>query len=111
MENKKIRKIIWLSFLFPHVTFAQGTWDCSYFYNPYDMMYSIWWEGFGWGLMSILIWIIFIWIIILLFRYSINDYHGPERRSWKSLDILKERYAEWTIDKMQYEEMKKDLEK
>ena len=67
----------------------------------------------GWGLLfSIFWWALIIAVIVLLVRWVA----GRRGQSWydrekSPLEILKERYAKGEIDKNEFEEMKKDLEK
>ncbi len=78
------------------------------------MRYSWYYPWGGWSLLSlipaVLFWLVLIFLFYRLFMYS--GHHpwteGPEKTP---LDILKERYAKGEIDKKQFEEMKKDLEK
>lgn len=68
--------------------------------------------GWGWvlfgGLHMILFWVLVIGAIVLIARMASGN--RLSRRP-DPLAILKERYARGEIDKAQYEEMRKDLER
>ena len=61
--------------------------------------------GFFW------IWqILFYVVIIFLVIYFINkNSQKNERKNESALEILKKRYANWEIDKDEFDEKKKDL--
>jgi putative membrane protein len=69
------------------------------------------WNGWGFGLMGLLmivfwggiIWLI-VWGISRLTRHE--AYHGADK---KPLDIARERYAKGEITKEQFDQIKKDL--
>ena len=70
--------------------------------------------GYGFGLIGAIIeviwWVIIIAIIIFSFRWVIKQSHHW-RKDRTPLEILKERYAKGDIDREEYEDMKKELEK
>lgn len=104
---KKSNILLLLSILIiPNLSFAYGFWWW------YWMMSWFGWYWFGWGYMAIM-WIIIIWLLFfgMRFGWSCWMWHFSTRSSTKPLDVLKERYAKWEIDKVKFEEMKKDLEK
>jgi len=74
--------------------------------------------GIGMGIIGIIIWILIIGGIIWLVRAMMggrhwNQYHHDQMMSGEgsAVKILKERYAKGEIDKKEYEEKLKDLEK
>lgn len=79
-------------------------------------MIHYWSYGYGPGiglfgaLLTVLFWVLVIWLIVALARRS-HWGHGtmmpPGNRS--ALDILKERYAKGEINKEEFEQKKKDL--
>ena len=80
--------------------------------------FNSWWPGIaGMGFVFMaFFWIIVIWLIVALVRSAFGHDHGYHRHhGWedgdRALDILKERYAKGEIDKQEFEEKKKDLEK
>lgn len=91
------------------------------------MMYGNWGYGTGFGfgwIFMVIFWGLVIWGVIALIRGLNRGDHGgccggygkEEKQDMLSgknsaMDILKERYAKGEINKMEYEEKKKDLEK
>ncbi len=72
--------------------------------------------GFGW-ILSLLIWVVIIWVIIVLLRmFWHHSRYGKSDASkhWmmghsNAMEILRERYAKGEITKEDFEKMKKDL--
>lgn len=100
---KKINLVLLSSFLIPSLVSA-------YSFEWYPMMWWAWWFWYGWIIMLILWFVIIIWIISAI-RYIPSNKTDSKYPSKDAIDILKERYAKWEIDKKQFEEMKKDLDK
>lgn len=74
--------------------------------------------GFGFNslimtIMMFIFWIGFIFFIVWLVKQSTNYINNSESdvKTNSATDILKERYAKGEIDKKEYEERKKVLEK
>jgi putative membrane protein len=75
----------------------------NYYYGPmngYD---------WGWGVGMSILWFIFLVVIVifvirLLRRHSLSEWHKTD-----PLDIAKERYAKGEITKEQFDQLKKDL--
>ncbi len=66
-------------------------------------------SGWDWTFLWIILWV-FIWPVFLVFMQRMRgrrDKHSENDKS--ALDILKERYAKGEIDKVKFDEMKKDL--
>lgn len=70
--------------------------------------------GWGWmifgGLHMLLFWLLVIGVVVLLVRLG-SGANNRGRSERDPLAILKERYARGEIDKSQYEQMRKDLER
>ena len=83
------------------------------YYNGYNMMPFGFGFGFGWfGAIFMLVWwAIIIASIVLFVRWIIRQGHNWKHSDKDVIEILKERYAKGEIDKLKYEEMKKELEK
>lgn len=63
----------------------------------------------GWGFMVIFWVLIIIWIIYFV---KLFDNNKSNENNWdNALNILRERYAKWEIDKKQFEDMKNNLSK
>ena len=73
-------------------------------YWNHDMMG--WAGGFG----MILIWIILIMLIVVLVKFLMTKTNGQREQKETPLEILKRRYAKGEIDKVEYDEKKKDLQ-
>jgi putative membrane protein len=65
---------------------------------------------FGGGLVMLLFWILLIVFIVWIVR-ELAGGGRRYRRDSDALETLKERYAKGEIDKKEFEEKKKDLEK
>lgn len=81
--------------------------------GPGGMMgygYGMSWMG---GVFMMIFWIAVIVAIIFLIRWlfvsSRTTAHGPSHGGETALDILRKRYARGEIDKLEFEEKKKDL--
>ncbi|MFA6973314.1 MAG: SHOCT domain-containing protein [Parcubacteria group bacterium] len=92
------------------------------------MMYNYWNNGLGMmgfglgGIVMILFWALIIWAIVALVRHggfgghggcggNHGGHDGANFQKNSAIDILNERYAKGEINKQEYEEKKKDLEK
>ena len=79
-------------------------------YYNYGMMGP--WFGWGGGIISLIFWILAIFVIISLIRWAVR---GGHNRHWmehnSAVDILKERYAKGEINKQEFDEKMKDLMK
>ncbi|MDD2487222.1 MAG: SHOCT domain-containing protein [Candidatus Gracilibacteria bacterium] len=109
---KAAKNMILFVYISPTLAFAQSNDGCagnSLFNNPFDNMMYGYGGGFGGGLFSLIFWILLIWLAFMLFQYYNKD--DKSQRGGDPMNILKERYAKGEIDKKQFEEMKKDLEK
>lgn len=74
--------------------------------------------GFGFNslimtIMMFIFWIGFIFLIVWLVKQSTNSINNGDSntKTDSAMDILKERYAKGEIDKKEYEEKKKVIEK
>ena len=66
--------------------------------------------GFGW-LFMILWWVLIIAGIAVLVRWLFSSSSGRSGGTRSPLDTLKDRYARGEIDREQYEQMRRDLER
>ena len=64
-----------------------------------------WGMGFGW-LIGLVILVLIIWLIVKVGNQNITANQSHDK---SALDILKERYARGEIDKVEFEERKKDI--
>ncbi len=64
--------------------------------------------GFG-GIFMWLFWILLIAVIIWAAKAVLGANGGPKDKTKSALDILQERYARGEIDKVEYEQKRKDL--
>jgi len=69
----------------------------------YSHMWSYW---YIWGLIHLLIFVLVVYLIYLL----INTFYNKSK-SDSSIEILRERFAKWEINKKEFEEHKKILNK
>ncbi len=70
------------------------------------------WHDMGWGGMWFgwLFWLIIIGLVVYaIIRATTSKQNQSQTSNETALDILKKRYANGEIDKVQFEEMKKDL--
>lgn len=67
--------------------------------------------GFGGGFMMVLFWAVIIFFIVWMVKEIKGENHADDSRHKSAVDILKERYANGEIDKKEFEEKKKDIEK
>lgn len=69
--------------------------------------------GWGWSIIMIAFWIAVIAGIIFLIRWVVTstDKGSAAGREDSALEILRKRYARGEIDKEEFEEKKKDLER
>ena len=69
----------------------------------------------GIGLIGIFLWVLWwvfiITVIVLFVRWVIRQSYHWKKSDKSPVEILKERYAKGEIDRKEYEEMKKELEK
>ena len=64
--------------------------------------------GMGWGwIIGFIVLLVIIWVFIRAINQTSERRKEPESKS--PLDILKDRYARGEIDKIEFEEKKKDL--
>lgn len=84
-------------------------------YGGWGMMGPGMMGSYGWGwfgpIFVIIFWGLIIWGVVALLR-GLSQQKGADATNSKSaLEILKERYARGEINKEEYEEKKRDLEK
>ena len=68
--------------------------------------------GGGMGIVTIIFWIILIVAVVLLFSVAVNGVRGAKQNredASNPLEILNQRYARGEIDKVEYEEKRRDL--
>ena len=68
--------------------------------------------GGGMGIVMIIFWIVLIAAVVLLFSGAVNGLRGTKQYQEDAsnpLEILKKRYARGEIDKVEYEETRRDL--
>lgn len=70
-----------------------------------------WGMGFG-GPFMVLFWVLVIVVIVVLVKWIVDQSPAGKRGSDKSaLEILRERYARGEIDREEYEQKRRDLER
>jgi len=76
-----------------------------------DTMHNYWGTGMGFGMW--VFWILFIAAIVVLIRYLFGTKHeaSPPGSDDNALEILRQRFARGEIDKDEFENMKKELDK
>ena len=82
----------------------------GHWYMPYGMMSA---GGIGMGGAMIFIWIIFILALVLMGSTLFTNRSGTQcgcTQAPDALNILKRRYANGEIDKVQFDAMRKDLD-
>lgn len=75
-----------------------------YYYGP--MMDG---NGWGFGILMLLFWLVFFVVIALITVRLLRDYGAGGRSHKDPMDIAKERYARGDITKEQFEQLKRDL--
>ena len=67
----------------------------------------------GWGWIMMVFWVILIIIVVFVAVRLLkdHDHHAVYAHKGDAMDIVKERYAKGEIDKEQFEQIKKDLNK
>lgn len=69
----------------------------------------MYYENYYYG-MNVIWWI--LWVILLLWIFAIPyDIPGQRRKKESEYDILRKKYAEGIISTIEYQDMKKNLEK
>jgi putative membrane protein len=76
------------------------------------MMWGYYGNSFGWGIIGWLMMIVMMALPVALIVWVIYKISNSGSQNGKSvLDVLKERYAKGEIDRKEFEEKKKDIEK
>jgi putative membrane protein len=84
-------------------------WHGGYGYGSHMLGYGF---GLGW-IFTIIVWVLIIWAIVAFVRGG-QCWDGrcdyKDKGDDSALRILKERYAKGEIDKLEFEQKKKDIE-
>lgn len=78
-----------------------------HYYNDYGPMME--YGGWGYGLISLGIFVLFLVVIALIASRLVKQHGGSWMVHRDPVDIAKERYAKGEIDKEQFEQIKRDL--
>jgi putative membrane protein len=82
-------------------------------YGGWGMMGPGMMGGFGWMWLMPVLWIVvlglIIWVVVASVRSSSESRDSDSSKTASALEVLKRRYARGEIDKLEYEEKKKDL--
>jgi putative membrane protein len=81
--------------------YGNGRWAM-----PYHMAAG----GGGMGIIMILFWVALLSAIALVISAVISSYHSSGSSNSDALEILRQRYARGEIDKIEFEQMKHDLQ-
>lgn len=91
----------------PMMNMMWGGWSSPFGINSTNNMMNF---GFGWMFM-ILWWVLVIIGIVAIIKWLTSQSHNAHNYEKSARDILKERYVNGKIDKKEFEEKKKDLER
>lgn len=82
----------------------------GYYYGP-GMMNAGWGNPF-FGLISVLFWIVVIWLVVSLIRHGqhSHQHHDFQSEPQDPIDLAKVRYAKGDITKAEFDEIKKTLQ-
>jgi putative membrane protein len=82
-------------------------------YNRGGMMNYMGGSGWGWMFFGWIFMILFWVVIILLIIWLYKQIRGPQEatQTESALDVLKKRYAKGEIDKKEFEEKKRNVQK
>ena len=106
---KKIFLSLIIFLLLPITALANG--DDGHMMEDWDHMMNFSFMPFGWfgGFFMIFFWVLIIFGVIALIKWTADQNREKDKKSDSALEILRKRYAKGKISKEEFDEKKKHL--